>query len=50
LYLRILTLGVEKIRQKLGWQARCSDLETIIATAWQWHQGHPLGYAEGDEQ
>jgi UDP-glucose 4-epimerase len=40
----ILVAGVEKIKKKLGWQARYSDLETIMATAWQWHKGHPLGY------
>jgi UDP-glucose-4-epimerase GalE len=22
----------------LGWRAQCSDLETILRTAWQWHQ------------
>lgn len=40
----VLVAGVEKIRKRLGWQARYSDLETIIATAWQWHKGHPQGY------
>ncbi len=25
-------------RERLGWEPHCSDLETIIATAWQWHQ------------
>lgn len=24
--------------EKLGWKARMSDIETIVATAWRWHQ------------
>jgi UDP-glucose-4-epimerase GalE len=27
----------------LGWSAR-RDLDSIVATAWRWHQRHPLGY------
>lgn len=23
---------------ELGWEARCSDIETIVASAWAWHQ------------
>lgn len=42
----ILVAKVEKIQRKLGWQARYSDLETIIKTAWQWHQKHPYGYGD----
>ncbi|HHY28166.1 MAG TPA: UDP-glucose 4-epimerase GalE [Desulfitobacterium dehalogenans] len=42
----ILVAKVEKIQRKLGWQARYSDLETIIKTAWQWHQKHPHGYGD----
>lgn len=33
-----------KIRKELGWKPRYSDLETIVKTAWQWHQSHPNGY------
>ncbi len=25
-------------KEKLGWTARLSDLDTIVETAWQWHQ------------
>jgi UDP-glucose 4-epimerase len=25
-------------RRELGWEPRCSDLETIIGTAWKWMQ------------
>lgn len=27
-----------------GWQPRCSDLGTIVETAWRWMQAHPRGY------
>jgi UDP-glucose 4-epimerase len=43
----ILIAGSEKIRHELGWQPRYADLETIINTAWAWHQAHPNGYANG---
>lgn len=25
-------------REKLGWKARMSDIDTIVATAWRWHR------------
>lgn len=39
----VLVAKVQRIEKMLGWKARHSDLETIIASAWQWHKGHPLG-------
>lgn len=33
-----------KIKNKLGWQPKYSDLETIIETAYRWHKNHPFGY------
>ncbi len=30
---------------RLGWAPECSDLETILSSAWRWHQAHPEGYA-----
>ncbi len=35
-----------RLRQEFGWQPRYSDLETIIGSAWKWHQAHPKGYAD----
>jgi len=29
----------------LGWRPRFSDVDTIIRSAWEWHQRHPNGYA-----
>lgn len=40
----VLVAKVEKIKTSFGWEARYSNLETIIRSAWQWHQRHPLGY------
>ena len=40
----ILVGKVEKAQRMLRWQTRYSDLETIMKTAWQWHQKHPHGY------
>ncbi len=40
-----LVARVDKIRKNLGWEAKHSDLQNIIATAWRWHSTHPQGYA-----
>jgi UDP-glucose 4-epimerase len=39
-----LVASSEKIKKELGWEPETPDLEDIIATAWEWHQGHPNGY------
>jgi len=39
-----LIAKVDKIKKELGWQAKYSDLKTIIESAWKWHQSHPQGY------
>ena len=33
-----------KIQRELGWAARYTDLDRIVATAWRWFQRHPQGY------
>jgi UDP-glucose 4-epimerase len=40
-----LVASSESLRRELGWEPRYSDLETILASAWEWHQSHPKGYA-----
>lgn len=42
----VLVASSARIRRELGWQPVLSDLDTIIASAWQWHKSHPQGYAE----
>jgi len=39
-----LVASPEKIRRELGWQPEHPGLETILASAWEWHRGHPRGY------
>jgi UDP-glucose 4-epimerase len=34
----ILVAAVDRAKAKLGWQAVSSDLEQIIASAWNWHR------------
>ena len=36
-----LVCGSERARSELGWQARRSTMDQMIADAWRWHQnGH----------
>jgi UDP-glucose 4-epimerase len=35
----------EKVTRELGWSPRFPDIESIVETAWRWHQSHPDGYA-----
>lgn len=39
-----LVASSEKAKTVLGWKPRYDNLETIISTAWAWHQAHPNGY------
>jgi UDP-glucose 4-epimerase len=41
-----LVADAAKARAVLGWQPEYPDLETILRSAWDWHQTHPHGYAE----
>jgi len=42
----IKVASAEKIKRELGWQPRHPDLESIIESAWRWHQANPQGYPE----
>ncbi len=42
----ILIASSKKIKKELGWQPKFSTLETIIQTAWEFHQRYPNGYKE----
>jgi UDP-glucose 4-epimerase len=43
----VLVASSERAREILGWQPQKGDLNTIVATAWKWSQGHPGGYQPG---
>jgi len=34
----VLIASSDKIRKALGWKPKYENLETIIRTAWAWHQ------------
>jgi UDP-glucose 4-epimerase len=34
----VLVAGSEKIKHELGWKPRFVDLDSIVASAWEWHQ------------
>jgi UDP-glucose 4-epimerase len=36
-----------KLMTKLGWKPRHRDIRAVVASAWNWHETHPDGYAEG---
>lgn len=42
----VLVAASERIRRELGWQPRFPDLDSIVASAWEWHRRHPDGYDE----
>jgi UDP-glucose 4-epimerase len=33
-----------KAQRELGWKPKFPDADSIVATAWKWHKGHPAGY------
>jgi UDP-glucose 4-epimerase len=45
-----LVADASKAASVLGWKPKCSDLESIIRSAWEWHRTHPQGYAAEVEQ
>ena len=34
----------EKVVRELGWAPKYPDIESIVRTAWKWHDGFPSGY------
>ncbi len=42
----VLVADYRRAAETLGWTQRFGDLDTIVRTAWQWHAGHPEGYAD----
>lgn len=35
-----------KARSELGWAIKFDSIESIVATAWRWHEAHPQGYGD----
>lgn len=40
----LLVASSEKAKKVLGWKPQYANLETIMASAWNWHKNHPHGY------
>ena len=40
----VLVGSSDKAAHELDWNPRFPDLESIVETAWHWHQTHPNGY------
>jgi UDP-glucose 4-epimerase len=34
------------IQRELGWSPKYTDIDDIIATAWNWFKNHPDGYGD----
>lgn len=35
-----------KAQRELGWKPKFPDVESIVATAWKWHESHPNGFRD----
>ena len=33
-----------KIERQLGWRARITEIDEVVASAWRWFREHPKGY------
>jgi UDP-glucose 4-epimerase len=42
----VLVASSEKIIRELGWKPQYAALESIVASAWEWHRTHPNGYGD----
>lgn len=40
----VLFADARKIHDDLGWSARYTEIDEIVATAWNWLKSHPRGY------
>lgn len=41
-----LVASSEKAKSILGWKPEYNSLETIVASAWNWHKAHPNGFVD----
>ena len=42
----VLFSDAKLLRNELGWKPRYTDIDEIVATAWQWFKKHPRGYGD----
>ncbi len=41
-----LVAANDRAGELLGWRPRRSDVDALLADAWQWHRDHPAGYRD----
>jgi UDP-glucose 4-epimerase len=41
----VLVARSDKARSLLGWSPQHASLESMVASAWEWHRTHPKGYS-----
>jgi UDP-glucose 4-epimerase len=41
-----LIADARRAKAELGWTPKYQDVESIVKTAWNWHQKHPRGYTK----
>ncbi|HUG12347.1 MAG TPA: UDP-glucose 4-epimerase GalE [Opitutaceae bacterium] len=41
-----LYADASKAKRELGWQVKFDTLDSIVASAWRWHESHPQGYGD----
>lgn len=41
-----LVADSRRAMEQLGWKPKYLDIESIVKTAWNWHQIHPAGYGD----
>jgi UDP-glucose 4-epimerase len=39
-----LVADPRRLMTRLGWEPQFADIRATVATAWKWHQTHPVGY------
>ena len=42
----VLYAAAHKAQRELHWTPKLASLDTIVATAWEWHRTHPHGYGD----
>lgn len=42
----VLYANPQKIQQELGWKPEFTEIDAIVATAWNWFEKHPRGYED----
>ena len=45
-----LVASSDRLRSVLGWAPRYDTIESIVETAWKWHQAHPDGYGDSNQR